>query len=422
MSGGPLNIEPSCADERDPESLTVDAARRRILAAVEPIVDSERLALRQTLDRVLAQRIVSPLDVPAHANAAMDGYAVRGEDLPDDTLIPLEVIGEAFAGHPFTDRVGKRQCVRIMTGAPIPTGADTVVMQERVERDGARLRVGAGHRPGENVRAAGEDIARGSVVLEPGRRLTAADLGLIASLGVPEILVRRSPRVAFLSTGDELRSVGQPLRPGEIHDSNRYTLYGMLQRLGVQIVDLGVVRDDPASLREALEQARAQADAVITSGGVSVGEADFVKGVLGELGRAEFWKIAMKPGRPLTFGRLDDALFFGLPGNPVAVMVTFYQFVQPALTRLAGGPARLPLLVQATCRSRLRKKPGRTEFQRGVLEHSGDGRLSVEPTGKQGSGILRSMSLANCFIVLPHEAGPVEPGDTVLVQPFEGLI
>jgi molybdopterin molybdotransferase len=422
MARGTLKLRPSCADERDPVKLTVPEARQRILDVIDPLSLSERIALRQALDRVLAEPVISSQDVPAHTNAAMDGYAVRGTDLPSEGEVALALIGEAYAGHPFAGRVSDGQCVRIMTGAPLPEGADTVLMQERAQRAGGQVQVGPGHRPGENVRQAGEDIARGSVVLEPGRRLTPADLGLIASLGIPEVLVRRRPRVAFVSTGDELRSVGQPLGPGEIYDSNRYTLHGMLQHLGAEIIDLGVVRDDIESLRRALSDGAKQADVVITSGGVSVGEADFVKQVLGELGRAEFWQIAMKPGRPLTFGRLSDALFFGLPGNPVAVMVTFYQFVQPALTYLAGGRAEPPRLIRATCQSRVRKKPGRTEFQRGVLEHEGNGELRVTLTGKQGSGILSSMSRANCFIVLPHEAGSVEPGDTVLVQPFDTFV
>jgi molybdopterin molybdotransferase len=422
MARGTLKLQPSCADERDPVKLTVPEARQRILDAIDPVVLSERITLRQALDRVLAEQVISCQDVPAHTNAAMDGYAVRGTDLPCEGEVTLALIGEAYAGHPFAGRASEGQCVRIMTGAPLPEGADTVLMQERVQREGGQVKVGPGHRPTENVRQAGEDITRGSIVLEPGRRLAPADLGLIASLGIAEVRVRRRPRVAFLSTGDELRSVGQPLGPGEIYDSNRYTLHGMLQHLGAEIIDLGVVHDDIESLRRALSDGAKQADVVITSGGVSVGEADFVKQVLGELGQAEFWQIAMKPGRPLTFGRLGESLFFGLPGNPVAVMVTFYQFVQPALTYLASGRVELPLLVEAYCQSRLRKKPGRTEFQRGVLEHDGDGELRVTLTGKQGSGILSSMSRANCFIVLPHESGSVEPGDAVLVQPFDTFV
>jgi molybdopterin molybdotransferase len=309
-----------------------------------------------------------------------------------------------------------------MTGAPMPEGADTVVMQEQVRVDGGRVRVGGGHRPGQNVRHAGEDIARGEPVLAPGRVLTAADLGLLASLGMAEIAVRRRPRVAFFSTGDELRSVGQPLGAGDVYDSNRYTLFGMLRRAGVQVSDLGVVPDDPAALESALRQAAAGADAVITSGGVSVGEADHVKGLLGRLGTPYFWKIAMKPGRPLTFGRLGNAWFFGLPGNPVAVMVTFYQFVLPTLHYLASGETYSPFLLQAKCIEPIKKKPGRYEFLRRIMESGEATGLRVSGVGKQGSGILTSMSRGNCFIHLPESCAGVEAGELVSVEPFLGFL
>ena len=413
---------PSCADAADPESLSVAEARGRILQAVVPLDALERVALRDGLDRVLGETVSAPVDVPSSTNSAMDGYALAGRDLPAEGTVELACVGDAFAGHPYAGRVAGGQCVRIMTGAPMPEGADTVVMQEQVRVDGGRVRVGGGHRPGQNVRQVGEDIARGEPVLAPGRVLTAADLGLLASLGMAEIAVRRRPRVAFFSTGDELRSVGQPLGAGDVYDSNRYTLFGMLRRAGVQVSDLGVVPDDPAALESALRQAAAGADAVITSGGVSVGEADHVKGLLERLGTPYFWKIAMKPGRPLTFGRLGNTWFFGLPGNPVAVMVTFYQFVLPALNKLATGREQPPLLVDAVSETDLRKRPGRTEFFRGVLGRGADGRLTVRTTGKQGSGVLRSMSLADCFIVLPDASGDVQAGQMVTVQPFAGLI
>jgi len=418
----PIASAPSCADDFDPNALPVDEARRRILSAVEPLTGFQRVSLREALSRVLAEAVLSPADVPAHTNSAMDGYALRHGDLPAEGVAELDLVGEALAGHPFRGEVRQGQAVRIMTGAPIPTGADTVVMQEQAEVRGAVVRIGIGHQAGQNIRRAGEDIAAGSVVLEPGRTLAPADLGLLASLGVAEVAVRRRPRVAFFSTGDELRSIGQPLGEGDVYDSNRYTLCGMLSRLGADILDLGVVSDDPPRLEEALKRAAADADLVITSGGVSVGEADYIKALLGSLGAMSFWKIAMKPGRPLVFGRIGGSLFFGLPGNPVAVMVTFYQFVQPALRCLMTGRAEAPLLVEAVSRARLRKRPGRTEFQRGVLGHGSDGRLEVDLTGKQGSGVLRSMSLADCFIVLPEERGDVEPGERVLVQPFAGLV
>ncbi|RME35768.1 MAG: molybdopterin molybdenumtransferase MoeA, partial [Gammaproteobacteria bacterium] len=334
----------------------------------------------------------------------------------------LRRVGTALAGHPFEGSVEPGECVRIMTGAPLPEGADTVVMQEAVETEGEMVRVPAGLRPGENVRMAGEDIRRGQPVLEPGRRLTAADLGLLASVGIAEVNVFRPLRVAFFSTGDELRSIGERLRPGDVYDSNRYTLHGMLARLGAQRLDLGVVPDDPATMRRTFEEAAREADVVITSGGVSVGEADYVKGILEELGEVGFWKIAIKPGRPLAFGRVGEAVFFGLPGNPVSVMVTFYQFVQPALRRMQGEPPAEPLLVRARTVDRLKKRPGRTEFQRGRMERDTQGELTVSSVGNQGSGVLSSMHRANCFIILEPDRGGVEPGELVTVQPFDGLI
>jgi molybdopterin molybdotransferase len=314
-----------------------------------------------------------------------------------------------------------------MTGAVMPRGADTVVIQEVARAEGGKVHIPAGQKRGQNRRLAGEDLAAGKPVLNAGHRLGPAELGLIASLGLAEITVRRRLRVAFFSTGDELASVGSELGPGQVYDSNRYTLYGMLSRLGCELIDMGVVRDDPASLERALRAAASDADAVITSGGVSVGEADFIRELLGKLGEVVFWKIAMKPGRPMAFGRIahagNTAHFFGLPGNPVAVMVTFYQFVRDALLALSGrtGEFALPLL-QAPCTSGIRKNPGRTEFQRGVLASDNEGKWSVRPTGAQGSGVLRSMSEANCFIVLEHERGAVHPGDLVQVQLFDGLV
>ncbi len=418
----PIATALNCADDFDPEAVPVEEARRRILAGLEPLSGFQRVALREGLGRVLAEAVVSPSEVPAHTNSAMDGYALCGADLPTEGLVELVLVGEALAGHPFSGAVGRGACVRIMTGAPIPLGTDTVVMQEQAEVSGGGVRIGTGHQPGQNVRRAGEDIALGAEVLVPGRVLTPADLGLLASLSIAEVAVRRRPRVAFFSTGDELRSIGQPLGEGEVYDSNRYTLFGMLARVGVEVLDLGVVSDDPPRLAEALCRAAADADVVITSGGVSVGEADYIKDLLASLGTMSFWKIAMKPGRPLVFGRIGGSLFFGLPGNPVAVMVTFYQFVQPALRFLMTGAVEAPFLVEAISRARMRKRPGRTEFQRGILARGPDGRLEVDLTGKQGSGVLRSMSLADCFILLPAEQGDVDIGGRVLVQPFLGLV
>jgi len=406
----------------DDVAQTLQQALKRISAGIRPVDGFELVATRDGLDRVLYAPIHSRVDVPAHTNSAMDGYAIAGAQLPAEGAREFRVIGTAWAGRPFDGTAGEGECVRIMTGATVPAGTDTVVMQEKVQREGDNAVIGAGHKAGQNVRFAGEDLKAGAVALDAGVLLRPAHLGLIASLGVGEVRVRRRPRVAFFSTGDELASIGETLGPGQIYDSNRYTLYGMLQRLGVEVIDLGVVRDRREDLEQAFLAAAAQADAVITSGGVSVGEADFVTETLDRIGEVGFWTVAIKPGRPIAFGRVADALFFGLPGNPVSVMVTFYQLVQPALRILAGlETPEVPLHVSATLESRLRKKPGRREFQRGVLAMDAEGRCRVTPAGRQGSGILRSMAHANCFIVLPEDCGDVEAGAAVEVQPFAGL-
>jgi len=420
MSIKPFIAQVSCADDVDTESIRVTEARERILANIAPITDYEKLPIRSALGRVLARAVISPINVPPHINSAMDGIALMSSDLPQTRSRTLNVIGTAYAGVAYTGECQAGQCVRIMTGAPLPAGTDTVIMQEQVETiSDSQVRIGTGHRVGQNVRQAGEDIAKGAEVLQAGRYLTPADLGVLASLGMGEILVRRRPRVAFFSTGDELRSLGETLGEGEIYDSNRYSLFGLLNHLGVEVLDLGVVRDEPAALRDAFQRAAASADIVITTGGVSVGDADYIKPILTELGEINFWKIAMKPGRPLTFGQLGDARFFGLPGNPVAVMVTFYQFVQPALHYLSSGTIRLPMTIKATCTSNLNNRPGRFEYQRGVLSQSSDGSFSVSKSGKQGSGILTSMSHANCFILLAEDCKTVKAGDSVTVQPFD---
>jgi molybdopterin molybdotransferase len=397
----------------------VDGALKRIAETVTPITDVEVVALRQALDRILAADVHSPIEVPNHTNSAMDGYALRFADL---AKTPLQMIGTAWAGRAFNGSVGPGESVRIMTGAVLPDGADTVVMQEHVERDGDVIRVAGSQREGQHVRHAGEDLARGGTALRAGRRLLAADIGMVASLGVGELPVLRQPQVAFFSNGDELRSIGQPLALGEVYDSNRYTLHGMLTRAGVTFNDLGVVPDDREQIQSTFLRAASMADVVITSAGASVGDADYVKEVLDEIGEVNFWKIAMKPGRPLSFGRIGDSLFFGLPGNPVSVMVTFYQFVLPALKHLSGEIAWQPLRLRARTTDRLKKRPGRTEFQRGVLSQDESGALIVSTTGEQGSGILSSMSQANCFVILPLESAGAQPGDSVIVEPFAGLV
>jgi len=415
--------ELSCADDYDPNSMPVEKAREHIRAFLRPVTGVERLHVRAALGRVLAEDVVSPLDVPQHDNSAMDGYAVRFDDLKQGAEATLKVVGTAFAGKPFPDSVGAGQAVRIMTGGVLPQGADTVVMQERARVSGEQVTLASVPKKGANTRKAGEDLKRGQPALTKGQAVGAAELGLLASLGIGEVSVYRKLRVAFFSTGDELVSIGQPLGPGQIYDSNRYTLHGMLSRFGCELLDMGVIRDTPEAVERAFAEASRAADVVITSGGVSVGEADFVKQILDRLGEVLFWKIAMKPGRPLAYGRIGNAHFFGLPGNPVAVMVTFYQFVRDALLTLQGQTRIRPLpTMKVVCTAPIKKAPGRTEFQRGILSRGADGQWTVRPTGDQGSGILSSMSQAHCFIILPAEAGNLDAGATVDIQLLEGLI
>ncbi|MEJ2107564.1 MAG: molybdopterin molybdotransferase MoeA [Acidiferrobacteraceae bacterium] len=423
MTKPALSDPAGCGGDHAKQALTVAQAQAYILNDCVPVRGTERLALRAALERVLAEDVVSPVDVPAHTNSAMDGYALRAADLSEDGTTELALIGTTLAGHPFTGRVGKGQCVRVMTGSPLPDGADTVVMQEQVDAGASAVRVAEDHQRGDNVRLAGEDLRRGAIVLESGARIHPPALGLLASIGRAEVTVHRRPRVAFFSTGDELRSVGQRLAPGQIYDSNRYTLYAMLRRLGADPVDMGVVPDNRDAIESAFHEAAACADVVITSGGVSVGAADYVKETLEKLGQVGFWQIAMKPGRPLAFGQIGDARFFGLPGNPVSVMVTFYQFAAPALRRLMGETnVRPAAFLRARCTTPLNKRPGRTEYQRAILEPDDDGELVVRSTGSQGSGVLRSMGQANCFIVLARDSGNVEAGSRVDVQPFFGIM
>jgi len=411
----------SCADAHEVNSLSVAEARQRIKNLIEPITSWEKRSLRDALGFILDQTIISPINVPPHHNSAMDGYAIHGSDLKASPLT-LEQVGTAFAGQPYSGDIKSGECIRIMTGAMMPVDCDTVIMQEHVEVNDSSITVHGKHSIGQNVRSTGEDLRQGEEVLAPGHKIMPADLGLIASLGIGEVTVKRKCRVAFFSTGDELRSIGESLEEGQIYDSNRYTLYGMLKRLDVDILDMGVIPDQKEALRQALQLATQQADVVLTSGGVSVGDADYVKEMLIELGQVDFWKIAMKPGRPLAFGKINNTLFFGLPGNPVSVMVTFYQFVNSALQQLSGHPEQVPQHMQVNCISTIRKRAGRFEFQRGILFQDDNGTPQVKTTGEQGSGILRSMSIANCFILLEEQCDGIKPNTTVTVQPFSGLI
>jgi molybdopterin molybdotransferase len=408
----------------DPDNLRVDMARAIVLRAVARARASESVALREALGRVLAGDIVSPIDVPAHDNAAMDGYAVRAQDLRANADTVLTVTGTALAGRPHGGALGAGECVRIMTGAVIPAGADTVVMQEVVRVEGSRVAIPPGQKPGQNCRRAGEDLAAGRPALAAGICIGPAELGLLASLGLAEVDVRERLRVAVFSTGDELREPHQLSGPGSLYDSNRHALLGMLARLGCLTVDLGMVADDPALIESRFREGVAAADLVITSGGASVGDADFTVPMMARLGQVLQWKLAMRPGRPLAFGRIRsgerEAWLFGLPGNPVAALVACCQFVRPAVLAMTGQRDRAPPPIPARLRVAIRKKPGRTEFQRGVLEFA-DGMAVVRPTANQGSGVLSSMSEANCLIALEPERGDVAAGELVLVQLFAGL-
>ncbi|MDX9767129.1 MAG: molybdopterin molybdotransferase MoeA [Ectothiorhodospiraceae bacterium] len=416
-----MNTKPH-QGESDPNSLSVPQAAERIAAAIRPVAGIERVALRDALDRVLARDAIAPMDMPPYPNAAMDGYALRGSELAPDRPVRLTVVGSALAGRPFEGDVGDGQCLRITTGAVVPDGLDTVLMQEHVTRDGDVIEIPAGTKAGQNLRPRGDEFSTGGTVLAAGRRINAADLGLLASLGIAEVDVRRRPLVAFFSTGDELRGVGQTLAKGQIYDSNRYTLHALLRRANVNLLDMGVLPDDRDAVREAFRTAAETADAIVTSGGVSVGDADYVKEIVGELGHIDFWRIAMKPGKPLAFGRLGRAFFFGLPGNPVSTVATFMLFARPALDVLAGATPTPPLRLRAVCTDRIKKAPGRTDYQRGILTQDADGRLTVSTTGGQGSHMLSSMSRANCFIVVPLESGDVAAGTELEVMPFSGAL
>ena len=416
-----LAQDPSCMDDYDPNAMSVTQARQFIQQFLSPVVETETVATMQALGRVLAVDIVSPSNVPNHNNSAMDGYAFKYSE----GIKIIKIIGTAFAGKAFEGIVKAGECVKIMTGAVIPEGADTVVMQERIAIKSDCITLLEVPIKGVNVRLAGEDLKIGQTVLASGHVLKPADLGLAASLGINEISVFRKLKVAFFSTGDELVSVGKLLAIGQIYDSNRYTIFGMLSRLGVEISDLGVVPDKPALLEATLLKAANENDVVITSGGVSVGEADYMKGLLAKHGQVLFWKINMKPGRPLAYGKVANAHYFGLPGNPVSAMVTFYQFVREALICLMGSNIKPLPMFKVECTESIKKMTGRTEFQRGILYEGvgvDSGTWKVKPLPNQGSGVLSSMSAANCFIVLDDTVGNCEAGKMVNVQLLEGII
>ncbi len=438
----------------DPQALSADTVSAFLARLVAPVTQQEEVGIFQALGRVLAADVVSPISVPPHDNSAMDGYAFAGSQLLAASPLTLRVVGTALAGKAWPGQVQRGECVKIMTGAVMPAGLDTVVAQELVQQsaDTAFITLAPGTvQPGGNRRQLGEDLLQGQAALQKGELLTPAALGLMASLGIEKLQVWRRLRVAYFSTGDEILSLGEAPREGAVYDSNRYTVFGLLTRLGCEVIDLGVVRDEPALLEAAFVHAASVSDAIITSGGVSVGEADYTKAMMKKLGDVAFWKIAMRPGRPMAVGRIlraksaispyatsassyknntDDptpasseaAILFGLPGNPVAVMVTFLAFVRPALLRMMGSTAAAPPLLKARSSEAIRKKPGRTEYQRGVVSTTPEGTLQVRTTGNQGSGVLSSMVRANGLIVLPHNQGDVAVGDEVEVMMFEGVI
>ena len=459
----------------DPQALSADTVNSFLSKLVEPVQEVEELGIFEALGRVLAQDVISPISVPPHDNSAMDGFAFAGAQLSANTALTLKVVGTALAGKGWAGKVGPGECVKIMTGAIMPAGLDTVVPQEFTTTNGDQITLPANLlQPGDNRRFKGEDLMQGQAALQKGELLTPAALGLVASLGIKTVPVLRRLKVAYFSTGDEILSLGEPPREGAVYDSNRYTVFGLLTRMGCEVIDMGVVPDQPEALEAAFVHAALKADAIITSGGVSVGEADYTKAMMKKLGDVAFWKIAMRPGRPMAVGHISrdklasspyktnadsylkdsnastqpttettttgsgaasaatlvaalgatsgNAVLFGLPGNPVAVMVTFLAFVRPALLRMMGCSASAPPLLRAKSLEAIRKKPGRTEYQRGTVSTAADGTLQVQTTGNQGSGVLSSMVRANGLIVLSHAQGNVAMGDEVSVMMFDGVI
>lgn len=401
--------------------LSLEQALEKLLSQSNAITQTEQIPLGQAVGRITAQPLISPLNVPPFDNSAMDGYAVRLVDVTPDAVLP--VAGKAFAGQPFQGQWPVGTCIRIMTGAPVPEGTEAVIMQEQAEALEHGVRFTHLPKGGQNVRRAGEDIRFGAEVLPAGSRLGVAELPILASLGIDRVTVYRRLKVALFSTGDELQAVGQPLADGQIYDTNRFTVRLMLEQLGCEVIDLGIIRDSEQALRQAFKDADAQADVVITSGGVSVGEADYTKQILDELGEIAFWKLAIKPGKPFAFGKLDNALFCGLPGNPVSAALTFYQLVQPLLIKLSGySQWQPPKRFKVKTTSSLKKTPGRLDFQRGQLTVNADGQLEVSTTGHQGSHVFTSFSQGNCFIVLERERGSVAAGEWVTVEPFNHLL
>ncbi|TOE08587.1 bifunctional molybdopterin-guanine dinucleotide biosynthesis adaptor protein MobB/molybdopterin molybdotransferase MoeA [Vibrio parahaemolyticus] len=410
----------ACCDTLSPAFLSVVQGQEKILSLVNTVSEIEACKIENAYGRVLAEHIISPVNVPQYTNSAMDGYAIRSDDVDRDSY---QVVAEVMAGHAYDQPLEVGQAVKIMTGAPTPRNGDTVVMREQASQEGDKVTFNGAHiKAGQNVRQAGEDLAIGSDVFTAGTRLASPEMGMIASLGFGEANVFRKLKVAVFSTGDEVQAPGTEQKANSIYDSNRFTIMGMLEKLGCEILDFGILEDNEQLMIEALENASAQADVVMTSGGVSVGDADYIKLALDKLGQIDFWRINMRPGRPLAFGQINNKPFFGLPGNPVAVMVSFINFVEPALRKMQGEQGWKPLKVNAIATENLRSRQGRTEFSRGIYELDDTGRLTVRTTGKQGSGILRSMSEANCLIEISPAIDTVKAGESVTIIPLQGRI
>jgi len=418
-----IDKQPSCQDIFESGLMPVDEAKSRITSIIAPLTHSEPVSINQAVKRVLAEAVIAPFNVPPHDNSAVDGFVLSANDIPETGTCKLIVDHSIHAGDQADYSLRPGHCFRIMTGAKIPAGVNnTVLMQEHVETGDGFIIIDNQGKAGDNIRQTGEDLRQGDIILRPGKQLCAADIGLLASLGIGEIKVKRKLRVAIASTGNEVFDIGDKPTDGGIFDSNRYSLAAALQSPTIEVINLGIIKDDPEQLQSRFQQASGFADVIISSGGVSVGEADHTKTALQSNGQINFWKLAIKPGRPMAFGRLGDCLFFGLPGNPVAVLVIFYLFVKPALMQKLGiHPLPVQPALKVKTVENIRKKPGRTEIVRGILSQNEQGEWQVKTTGKQGSGILRSMSLANCFIQLEHDRGPVKAGEMVSILPFYGL-
>lgn len=401
--------------------MPVSEAISAILQTTQALKETEFVSLKDALNRVTAEDVYSPINVPPFANSAMDGYAVHTNDLDQQDTLTLQ--GKSFAGIPFEGELKQGECIRIMTGAEIPKGANAVIMQEQTQVIHDKIQFLAQVKPNQNIRPLGDDILQGALVLTKGKRLTARDVPLLATLGIDQIRVYRRPVVAFFSTGDELKPVGEVLAKGEIYDSNRYTIHAMLEKVNCDSLDLGVIPDDPQQLEAAFLQASMQADVIITSGGVSVGEADFTKDILAQTGQVDFWKLAIKPGKPFAFGRVGNAIFCGLPGNPVSVLVTFSVLVHPMLAKLAGHSQwQPPIQLKAKAETPFKKSPGRTDYQRATYRMDEFGQVWVSSTGNQGSGAFSSLSKANCFAILEQERGSIEIGEWVSISPFDASL